>query len=394
LNDIQTPLSYILMRILLPLLLLCTSLAHAGLINLEFEGRIKKEGVPYNGKGLFKFHITDYEGRLLWAHKMERVKAGYASVGHLELDVVDGNYRVALGDSDKGMPQMSTEYLWRISDPHLEIWFSDGESEFEEIAAYPISLDPQFNIPRDPLVVRRLLVDQRKENVTLKRQLMVERVNRRRAEAMAKKAAEPAPPPKRGEPRRFSVKTNTYRPEVMGSADAPVVMMEFTDLQCPICKAWHAEAYEEIKRTYIDSGQMLYIHAHLPLPSHPDALRAAQVLSCAGEQGQFWEMRDALFENQHDLSMDAMKGYAMNLGLDVEVLDECLKQPDVVLEINKQRQFAAQMGIKATPTFVLGRIVDGQLDGDIYVGSRSFDFLSERIEAILTDASSGKEEQP
>src|SRR6516165_8432700 len=77
----------------------------------------------------------------------------------------------------------------------------------------------------------------------------------------------------------------------LGAADAPLTMIEFTDLQCPYCRQYASTTFGEIKKNWIDTGKLRYVGRDFPLDFHPQAMAAARAARCAGEQGRFWDMR-------------------------------------------------------------------------------------------------------
>src|SRR5207249_4237126 len=104
----------------------------------------------------------------------------------------------------------------------------------------------------------------------------------------------------------------------IGRSDAPVVMVEFTDYQCPFCQRFHMTAFNDLKREYIDTGKIRYVSRDLPLPMHPHAMSAANAARCAGEQNRekFWEMRHRLIVNANQLGTDKYTALADELKLD------------------------------------------------------------------------------
>ena len=77
--------------------------------------------------------------------------------------------------------------------------------------------------------------------------------------------------------------------------------MEFSDYQCPYCRGFHQELFPRLKKTYVDTGVVQFIHINLPLTIiHEQAMPAALAAVCAGEQGRFWDMDNALFESTLD----------------------------------------------------------------------------------------------
>lgn len=85
----------------------------------------------------------------------------------------------------------------------------------------------------------------------------------------------------------------------LGSDNAPVTMVEFSDFECPFCKQYHTATFAQLKTKYIDSGKVRYIYKDFPLTNiHPHAQRAAEAAACVGFQGKFWEYADTLFTQQ------------------------------------------------------------------------------------------------
>ena len=83
---------------------------------------------------------------------------------------------------------------------------------------------------------------------------------------------------------------------VLGDENAPVTIVEFSDLECPFCEQFFTGAYPQIKKDYIDTGKVKMYFRHYPLPFHPMAKPAAVAVECANDQGKFWEMHDRVFQ--------------------------------------------------------------------------------------------------
>jgi len=86
---------------------------------------------------------------------------------------------------------------------------------------------------------------------------------------------------------------------VLGQANAPVTIIEFSDFECPFCRRFWQQTLPEIQKQYIDTGKAKLVYRDFPLSSiHPGAEPAAQAANCANIQGKFWEMHDLIFEKQ------------------------------------------------------------------------------------------------
>lgn len=171
---------------------------------------------------------------------------------------------------------------------------------------------------------------------------------------------------------------------VLGKPDAPLTMVEFTDLECPFCRQFHVGAFEEIKRNYIDTGKLRYVSRDLPLGFHPNAIPAARAARCAGEQGRFWEMRRALLVNNGALAGgDAIASIGRNTGLDEKALRACMASNRHDDAIQRDQAQAQAIGVSGTPSFVLGRSHADSVEGLVMVGAQPFAAFESRIKELL-----------
>jgi len=172
---------------------------------------------------------------------------------------------------------------------------------------------------------------------------------------------------------------------VIGRDDAPVTIIEFTDLQCPYCARYASQTFPRLKREYVDTGKLRYTSRDLPLPFHRLALPAAVASRCAGEQGRFWEYREALFASQSLLGTAPYGRIAGELGLDVERLEACRSSGEQESGVRADLTLAAQHGIRSTPTFVIGRVVNGEFQGEVVSGAQPYEFFKAKLDALLAE---------
>ena len=172
---------------------------------------------------------------------------------------------------------------------------------------------------------------------------------------------------------------------VIGRDDAPVTIIEFTDLQCPYCARYASQTFPRLKREYVDTGKLRYTSRDLPLPFHSFALPAAVASRCAGEQGRFWEYREALFASQSLLGTEPYGRIAGQLGLDVGQLEACRANGEQESNVRADLAMAAQHGIRSTPTFVIGRVVDGEFQGEVVSGAQPYEFFKAKLDALLAE---------
>lgn len=156
---------------------------------------------------------------------------------------------------------------------------------------------------------------------------------------------------------------------VLGSPDAPLTMIEYSDAQCPFCQRFQTAAFAEIKKNYIDTGKLRFISRDMPLDFHPNAMRAAEAARCAGEENHYWEMRETLMNNASKLSEEDILGYAGDLHLNAAQFKACLASGKYKASIGKDAAEAATLNIAGTPSFVVGRTTAEGVDGVVVVGA-------------------------
>ena len=148
-----------------------------------------------------------------------------------------------------------------------------------------------------------------------------------------------------------------------GSADAPVVLIEYTDYQCPYCVRAQPTIAAVLER-YGDS--VVHVFKNLPLPAQ--AKLAAEAALCAGDQGKFWEMHDWLFSNKDNISHDTLAAQAEALSLDVPIFTTCVNDGTHRQQVDDDMKEANSFGIRGTPGFVInGRVLSGAQPLDQFI---------------------------
>jgi protein-disulfide isomerase len=170
---------------------------------------------------------------------------------------------------------------------------------------------------------------------------------------------------------------------LMGRPDAPLTMIEFTDLQCPFCREYISTTFDEIKKNWIDTGKLRYISRDFPLDFHPFAMQAARAARCAGEQGKFWEMRMSLMRNANLLSTDYVAKTAADLKLNPKAFGECTATTKYDAEIQADTQEGGRIGVEGTPTFVLGKTTANSVAGPIIVGALPYAVFDAKLKELL-----------
>ena len=173
-------------------------------------------------------------------------------------------------------------------------------------------------------------------------------------------------------------------PRVLGRADAPVTLVEFTDLECPFCRTFHVNTFDKIKQTYIDTGKVRFVTYDFPLDIHPNARPAAVAVRCAGEQGKFWEMRHLVTVNAAALSREKYVEIAKGLGLDTTKLDQCIDGGEQFKsDIDRDMAAGIQLGVNGTPTFFVGKTAPDAIEAQRIVGAQPFQVFDTQIKALL-----------
>jgi protein-disulfide isomerase len=192
-------------------------------------------------------------------------------------------------------------------------------------------------------------------------------------------AAAPAPPD--GETEADAAAAAPFNE--LGSRDAQVLIIEFSDLQCSFCARHASQTFPELRRNYIDTGKIRYAARDLPLPMHRHAVPAAVAARCAGEQGKFWEMRQAIYLARGRLDQEPYAQMAGELGLDVERLEACRRDGRQLEKVRADAALAAAEGLSSTPAFVIGRIVGDEFHGETLVGAKPYAVFAAKIDSLL-----------
>lgn len=172
---------------------------------------------------------------------------------------------------------------------------------------------------------------------------------------------------------RYDIPITVDDPAI-GPEDAPVTVIEFSDFECPFCRRHTLETAPLILSQY--EGQVRYIFKDFPLDSiHPNATPAAEAAHCAREQGEFWAFHDLLFEMVQPLGSDSYLQYAQDLGLNMPQFTQCVDEGKYSAQVKANFDFAAQLGVRSTPTFFI--------NGIAVVGAQPFATFQEVIEGEL-----------
>lgn len=160
---------------------------------------------------------------------------------------------------------------------------------------------------------------------------------------------------------------------VLGRQDAKIAIIEFSDFQCPYCKRFTDNAFKQIKENFIDTGKVQYVARDFPLNFHPQAMPAAIAATCSFKQDSYWPMRDVLFSNPKQLGDDLYQKAATDLSLNMQEFADCLKDQSVADKVEGDLALGKSLGVRGTPSFIIGRVENGELiEPQIVVGAQRY----------------------
>lgn len=170
---------------------------------------------------------------------------------------------------------------------------------------------------------------------------------------------------------------------MLGNPKAKVTLVEFSDFQCPFCRAFWSGAFQQIKTEYIDTGKVRFVYRDFALSFHAGAIPAAEGAQCANEQGKFWEMHDKIFEGQEKQGSgtiqfgkeDVRKWAGQVQGLDMDNWNECFNSGKYQAEIDADFQDGSKYGVSGTPTIFI--------NGIPVVGAQPFEVFKAEIDKLL-----------
>jgi protein-disulfide isomerase len=199
----------------------------------------------------------------------------------------------------------------------------------------------------DASVRDRLRIQMREQKIAVRRQVFLESLR-----SKARIAIHLQPPP------AFRVDVSSEGSPFRGPGTARVTIVEFQDFHCPFCERVQPTLTQLMDR-YGERIKLVY--RDFPIDQlHPQARRAHEAARCAKDQGKFWEYHDVLFARPKDASLEILKAYARETGLDVDRFERCLTGRSYQAAVQKDIEDGIRAGVTGTPTFfVNGRLLSG-----------------------------------
>lgn len=174
------------------------------------------------------------------------------------------------------------------------------------------------------------------------------------------------------------IRRDAEDPLALGATDAPVVMVMFSDYQCPFCARWTEETLPELQQ-YIDDGKLRIEFRDVNMYGE-DSRRAAQASVAAAEQGKFTEYHAQLFpegETLSDYSTEALTDIAVELGMDAEQFQADLESEKTTEIVDTNEQLGQELGAYSTPSFIVNdTTIVGAQPADVFI-----DTIEEQLDA-------------
>ncbi|HSK18744.1 MAG TPA: thioredoxin domain-containing protein [Longimicrobiales bacterium] len=170
-----------------------------------------------------------------------------------------------------------------------------------------------------------------------------------------------------------------------GSPDAPLLVYEIADFQCPFCAQFAQDVFHQIDSAYVSTGRVQWVFVNLPMPSHSRAWIATEAALCAGAvSDRFWVMHDRLFVAGQEWISAAdpaaiLSRYARDAGVDMERFDACVAADEVAPIILQDVIFGSR--VTGTPTFVVNNRVTNRQQ--TVVGVKGFSEWREVLDGLL-----------
>ena len=150
----------------------------------------------------------------------------------------------------------------------------------------------------------------------------------------------------------------------VGSPDAPITIIEFSDFRCPYCGRFATTTMEPLLEEYGD--YIYFVYRDFPILG-AESMSAALASECANEQGAFWSYHDLLFANQQNLNRAAYLDFAEQLNLDINAFSGCIDNETYLEEVQQDASTAQQLGLTGTPAFFInGRYVSGAQPYEVF----------------------------
>jgi protein-disulfide isomerase len=168
-----------------------------------------------------------------------------------------------------------------------------------------------------------------------------------------------------------------------GNRDARIVIVEFSDFQCPFCALFSRDTLPLLEKRYVAPGTVQIAVRHFPLPIHPMARKAAEAAECAKQQNRFWEIHDTFFAEPHTLDSAPIGSNVATLGVDVVMFRSCLASGGS-RAVDRDVAQGTSLAIRGTPTFLIGTRQDALIHvTKVLIGAQPFGAFESALTPLL-----------
>ena len=188
----------------------------------------------------------------------------------------------------------------------------------------------------------------------------------------------------------------------MGDPNAPIVIEEFSDFQCPFCEQFHQKTEPLLRQYYIDNGKVRFVYRsmgnfvsdniaqRLGAPAKTESQDAALAAYCAGEQNMFWEMHAHLFanvigEDAGSFTDERIQAIAETTGLDMDQFNSCYDSGKYADRVRQDYEEGQALNFTGTPSFLITYTVNGEAKTRSITGAQPFTTFQVELEAALNE---------
>lgn len=174
----------------------------------------------------------------------------------------------------------------------------------------------------------------------------------------------------------------TSQDKSMGEVEAPVVVVEYGDYQCPACGRFASTIKPKLVEEFVNSGQVRFVFRSFQFIGE-ESQWAAEAAECANEQGKFWEFYDKLYssqagENAGAFQKENLEGFATELGLQTQQFTQCLVSGKYAEKVKAETLEAQNLGLRSTPSVIV--------NGELLNEGSDYEILSQKIRQILANS--------
>jgi protein-disulfide isomerase len=174
---------------------------------------------------------------------------------------------------------------------------------------------------------------------------------------------------------------------IEGATTAKVILVEFSDFQCPYCAKFSNDILPRLRERYVRTGAIQIAFQHLPSPTHPFAQQSAEAAECARRQGKFWQLHDLLFARSAELGQEVLTESAPRAGVQPTEFQACLNG-SAKETVAANVALGHQLNVSLTPTFFIGTRLDDSrmVIRDKISGAQPIEVFNSKLKKLTDEA--------